>query len=261
MNKKGFALLSVLWCVGLLAAVAAVLVRVAHSDGQRARVDVALAQAQALADGGVRLAILQALQAPEDERWTGSARVLGSATVAVQDEAGLVDINLAPPPLLAGLLRRAGADEDTARHLADAIAAARGSAPVMTPFLATVDLARVPGMTRMLRGRLLPMVSVTSRLPGIDPRVAPQAVIDSLPDIDGPGATRLAALRTMATADIQQISGPEGRFLALSRRDSVRISAEATVDGVTATRLADVRLLRQDGMPYKILTWTTERGG
>lgn len=217
--KRGFALLSVLWCVGLLAAVAAVLLRAVHADLAQARVDVALARAQAAADGEARLAILKALDQPLLP-WNGGR---------YQDEGGLVDLNSASPALLAALMQDVGAPPDKAA----AILAARGPDTAPALFYSTLDLARVPGIDAALLHRLLPLVTVQSGQTGIDPKTAP----------------------AILTADLPAPVKME------SRHSAVRISAEATVEGVTARRVADVRLTRQGILPYRILTWSAELPG
>lgn len=222
--KRGFALLSVLWCVGLLAAVAAVLLRAVHADLAQARTDLALARAQAAADGEARLAILKALGQPLMV-WDGHAR----NGVIFQDEGGLVDLNSASPALLTALLRQAGAPADKA----NAILAARGPETAPTPFYSALDLARVPGIDPALARRLRPWITVHSGQAGLDPQSAPAALAADLP------------------APVKMDS----------RRNAVRISAQASVDGVVAWRTADVRLTRQGVLPYRVLTWTTEEPG
>jgi general secretion pathway protein K len=222
--KRGFALISVLWSVGLLAAVAAVLLRAGHADLVQAQTDIALARAQASADGAARLAILKALDQPLLP-WDGQVR----DGVAFQDEGGLVDLNSASPALLAILLRQVGA----APEKAAAIVAARGPETAPTPFYSTLDLARVPAIGPALLHRLLPLITVHSGQTGIDPKTAPALLADGLP--------------APAIMD--------------SRHGVVRISAAATTDGVTAWRTADVRILRQGVLPYRVLTWTTAEGG
>jgi len=226
--KRGFALLSVLWCVGLLSAVAAVLLRAVHADLAQARADLALARAQAAADGEARLAILKALDQPLLP-WDGRER----GGVIYQDEGGLVDLNAASPVLLAALLRKAGAAPEKAAAIVAGVLASRGPETAQTPFWSTLDLARVPGIDASLLRRLLPWVTVDSGQPGIDPTTAPPALAADLP--------------APAAGD--------------SRHSAVRISARAAIDGVIAWRTADVRLTRQGAMPYRILTWTTEGPG
>ena len=235
--RPGFALVSVLWGIGLLALVAAATVRLAYHEGRHAEVSLAVARAQAMADGAVRLAILRVLAGGPEGRWDGAPAIQAGATVSVQDQGGLINLDLAEPALLAGLLSRAGGlDADPASRLAAAIVAERGAPPAGGPFLSPVDLVRVPGMTPALLTRLLPYVTIHSGLRGVDPRTAPAVVLDATPH-------------------------PTGPYFADSRGNGVRISARAVVDGAAAMRVADVRLVRDGHPPYKILTWTMEPGG
>ena len=167
--SRGFALLSVLWTVGLLSAVAAVLLRTVHADLTQARTDIALARAQAAADGEARLAILKALGNPLLP-WDGQAR----GGVIFQDEGGLVDLNSAAPAVLATLLPT---------PKVAAILAARGPETAPTPFYSTLDLARVPGFDAALVHRLQPLLTVHSGQPGLDPKTAPVVLAaDKLPE-------------------------------------------------------------------------------
>ncbi len=222
--RRGFALLSVLWCVGLLAAVAAVLLRAVHADLAQARTDLALARAQAAADGEARLAILKALGDPL-MAWDGRAQ----GGVIYQDEGGLVDLNSASPALLAAMLQKIAAPAGKAA----AILAARGPDTAPTPFYSVLDLARVPGIEPGLVRRLKPWITVHSGQNGLDPKTAPAALAADLP--------------------------PPVRMD--SRHSAVRISAQASVDGVIAWRTVDVRLTRQGVLPYRILTWSPEEPG
>ena len=193
--RRGFALLGVLWTVGLLSAVAAVLLRGVHADLRQTQVDLALARAQAAADGEVRLAILQAL-AQSPSAWDGVSR----NGVSLQDESKLVDLNHASETDLAALLKKAGVADDRAVPLAKAVIAGRS-------YYSTLDLTKVAG-------------------------------------IDSALTHRLAALTTVH-----------------SSQPSLRIAVQASVDGVTAVRVADVLLAQQGANRYRILTWTTELPG
>lgn len=256
-RRRGFALLSVLWCVGLLAIIATAMIRAAHYDGQRLRVDIALARAQAAADGAARLAILHALRPGPKPSWDGTPRREGDALVAVQDEAGLVDCNGAAPELLAGLLLQAGTGAGMAESLSAAILATR-----KTPFLSPFQIVRTPGMTASLASALLPLLTVFSGAAGIDPRTAPPAVLAVLPQMDRERVAAVTNARAASPmADLRPLLLDQRRFLAESSHDGIRITATASVDGVSAQRIADVRLMPDGRPPYAILSWMTEYGG
>ena len=121
------------------------------------------------------------------------ARKTTIAATAI-DEAGRIDINLAPDPLLKGLLQNVGGlDPDAAEQVLDAIldwrdaddlrrpngaeapeyqAAGRKYVPTNAPFESTGELQRVLGMTPGLIARIADSITVYSRQRGINPATA-----------------------------------------------------------------------------------------
>ena len=254
--QAGFALVSVLWCVGILALVAGVMVRAAQADGRRSRVAIAQAQAQALADGAVRMALLREAAAPWPPGESDvTFRALDGAAVAVKDLAGLIDINHASAALLTGLLHvAAGLEPAAAARLAAAIVAARGEAAA-APFGAVEDLARVPGLEPAVLSALRPLVTVGSGQAGIDPLSAPPPVLRALPGL-GETVVKdwLARRRFPGSAPTLSAVAPD--HLARSGGDRVQIIARAEVGGVTAARVAEARLGTEQ--PYLVSLWRPE---
>ena len=184
--EGGFALVVVLWTIGLLALLGAAL----SGSG---RMQVALAQdargsaaAEAAADGAVQRAIFQlragSWTADEAPRRVAIGRAV--VDVTVEDEGQRINPNFSPPPLLAALLGMAGVSSDRALSLSHMIADWRtatvygfGGAlkvepyqqaglpygPPNRPFLSTDEIGLVPGMTAEIMGRL---ASLSLGLPG-----------------------------------------------------------------------------------------------
>ena len=132
--------------------------------------------------------------------WCGS--------IAIQDEVGLIDINQADVPLLAGLFRaigRAGEQTDTIvdriidwrdtdelRRLHGAEAGEYNAAelpnrPRNAPFQSVGELRLVLGMTLEIFRRVEPFVTVFSNRQAVDPRFAPREVLLALSG-GGPGS-------------------------------------------------------------------------
>ncbi len=266
-RQRGFALLAVLWAGAFLALVAGVALHGARSQALVARNLTAMAQAQAAADGAVRLAIAGLLTdpaqaTPRDGRV--STVVVGPAAVAVsiQDAGGLVDLNRAPEALMATAAIAAGADPGAALAVARAVTGRRpppsAPPPAAPPFRSVHELAALPGVSPDLYRRLAPLVGLWSRQAGIDPSTAPAVVLAALPGADPDEVRRAVARREREPGFRPLLRGLEP-YLADSRGDAVVIAAMAQVPGGTATRRAAVRLAlaAEPGQApgFRILDW------
>jgi len=131
-GQDGFALILVIWGLGIIALIASSLTVVERYQLQAAANLVANGEAEALAEAAKFLAA--EFQGRGDRRVQlaiGGAPSLctlppgGTAAIAVEDEGGKVDLNVASPPLLQALLRGIGAGDAEAGQIAGAIAAFR----------------------------------------------------------------------------------------------------------------------------------------
>ena len=119
-GDRGFILIVVISAIGILALVAASFAQITSSHVRAAASAVQSAGAEALADAGVQLAILDLVaarsgNAPPRQRFTtdGVAQTCDAGdgnwlAIAVQDEAGKVDVNVADERLIRALLRGTG---------------------------------------------------------------------------------------------------------------------------------------------------------
>jgi general secretion pathway protein K len=196
-GKSGFVLIAAIWLAGLIAALTA-------SFAVKVRVDTLAAsnllhngRAELIADGMARLAAWRlannswAAKADGTEvscRWEKEAEV----TVAVQDQAGLVDLNSMPDAFFAELFERLGTNRKTAIDISQALQdyrdvdsnRVRGGTepstydgesygPKNAPFQAIEELDQVPGITPELYRAALNLVTVYAVQPGIDATTAP----------------------------------------------------------------------------------------
>ena len=244
-HEGGFALLIVLWAVVLLTLLATQLTAAGRTSVQIAANLRGAAAAEAAADGAVYAAVFHLLDPAS--RWMpdGAEHALsiagGQAVVRIDDEAGKVNPNTAPPELLRALLRRLGADSRTADGIAAAIvdwrfpgaqnqpggaktaeygAAGRDYGPPGKPFRSIAELGAVLGMTPELLARLSPNVTVLTDLDP-DPAAAPPLVRQAMEDVRPAGAARRQPPRTV-TITARVIGGLGGRFI---RRAAVRLGA------------------------------------
>jgi general secretion pathway protein K len=207
-KRAGFALLAVIWGLGVIA-----MLVVAFLDAGRLRLQTAVnvaaaTQAAYVAESAVNRAIL-ALLAGRDRRpptaetiYDGAPEfcMLDGAAVAlgVADEGGKIDLNAAPPELLLAALRAFGIDERNAQDATRGIIAFRtapsgdpglfGESPAgdkPTPpkqglFETVMELDQASGVDPALFRMLLPFVTIHSKAAGVDARASPPALFAAL---------------------------------------------------------------------------------
>ncbi len=289
LGNRGVALIAVLWLVMLLAVIAGSLLMLTRTELGLSRNLVVSARAEALAEGGVPLAVLRLLDPEPETRWRGNGAshdiVLetGTLQITVRDAAGLIDVNAAPPELLAGLFRAAGQDEDEAAMLAYRIADWRDAddetlpngaeqadydAAGLTlhvtngPFLTPDEIQRVPGVTLDLYPRIAPAITVYSRQGGIDPSSASELALMAVPGIDAAVVEALIAAREEAAGDAVP-GGLASLLPAVSRaflaRPSGRMfhirSRATTADGGVYVLDAVVEITPGADPPWRVHAW------
>lgn len=289
-RQRGFALLVVLATLGLLAVVAASFTQIARSHIKVAAAASEGAKAEALADAGVELVVLDLIgareSAPTERRFALDATPLSCTpgegavlTLAVQDEAGKVDLNIATPQLLQALVLGVGVsggeaaadaildyrDEDDDRRISGAerreyLAAGRQNGPRNGPFIAIEELANVLGLTQADADRLRPFVTIYSGLTAIDASVAPKELVDVLargaeqvggPSLAGanPGLGDMSEFGRHAT-------GLPPRFLAASTRRAFSVRSQARMPtGVTFVRDAVIEFVSTRPSAAQLRRW------
>src|SRR5450759_2096340 len=126
--QRGVALILVLWVTILLTVIAGSFAFAMRTDMQVVQNSVAMARAEAAANGGVHRVLLEMFKPPSDaERWQadGQAHEItlagANVTVSALDESGKIDINAAAVELLKGLFLSAGLKDEEAVALLDAV--------------------------------------------------------------------------------------------------------------------------------------------
>jgi general secretion pathway protein K len=293
-RNSGIALVLVLWMLVLLTAIANGLVFSTRAEILVTGNLASQARAEALADAGVFKAIhaLQSAQpgqqalAPSDPlfwRADGLARSWlyrnEQLYVTIIDETGKIDLNTAPPPLLQGLLRSVGVEDDRSQALVDAILdwrdpdslrrlhgaekddyVARGllHGPPNSDFENIDELRQVLGMNESLFNRIEPYITVFSHQGGINSSVAPKQVLLSVPGVAPEQVDLFVAQRT---ALLEQgfpppPFPPAQGFSASSTAATFSIHVDAFLsDNSRFSRQAVVRLTSLPKEPYSILAW------
>jgi len=184
----GFALLIVLWTIGLLALIGIVMTATGRLEAQRAANVRNSAITEAAADGAVFEAVLRVVKGEWRPGATAYAARLGTvvAEVQLEDEARKINPNFASRPDLQALLRGLGVESGRAGALTAAIvdwrtrsgapepggaktpqyrAAGLPYGPSGRPFTSLDEVGLVLGMTPDLLARLKPRLSIYNDRP------------------------------------------------------------------------------------------------
>lgn len=272
-------LVSVLWGLGLLAAVSLSLLWSGNVSYSLARNGHEMASVNATAEAGVNRAVAGLLEPRSERRWrtdgaTQNFEFSGtSIRISIQDELGKIDLNQAEVSLLAGLLRSAGLDPDTASTLADKIVDWRTTTPLKhlngakeqdyralgrgyqsrnRPFQSVDELLLVMDMTPALFQRIEPALTVYSGRPFLDPQVAPREVLRALPNMTPDGVESALAARASQRLTIENSAGEIMTSLG-GRAFTIRTEFERS--NRTFVHEATVRLTQNPNQPYWLLSW------
>lgn len=282
-HRRGFALLTVLWFVALLALIASVVLSSGLASRRSSHVAFERAEADALAEAGINDAILSLLapQPGNQRRVDGVPYVLTFAgaeiAVSIQDEHGKIDLNHADGALLARLFTSVGIAPDEAAALSDRIqdwreagagrrvngaiaedyrAAGYDYGPRNRPFQSVDELKLVMGMSQELFRKVAPALTVYSHRGSVNRQTAPRAVLLALDVADGAGADQFIADRAAAGTAGSGISGGTlAPSIALTDW-AFAIHAELTMpSGGVFGREAVVRFTNDPRRPYWIHAW------
>jgi len=277
-RQWGFALVLVLWTLALLGIIAGSFAFEMRSESRLASHFVARVQAEALAEAGVRLAIVRLLQARAGSRWRAdgtpyTAAVEGrEVTIRIRSVQGKADLNRAADGLLRAVVGAATADESERDRITDAIldwrdgnhnrrlhgaedpdyvAAGYPYGSRDGPFLSVAELKQVMGMNARVYARLAPMVTIFSGRPRIEPASAPESVLRALPGVDAAALEAFLAARDAAaergSAPLTAALGSAGGFVSAPvssvapRAGTFEVIAEAVLDDARAYRAAVIR--------------------
>jgi general secretion pathway protein K len=279
-GERGMILVVVLWAVAIISFVLVAVNFTAQSEVFVARNSIAIARARHAAEGGIQigLARLLARQADPNAAFDGTpepADIAGTPVgIAITDEAGKIDINVAPMELLVGLFKAIGRPPAEATLLACQIVNHRGdSDPACGPasterrphplFSSTGELAFLPGFDPATYAAVADYVTVRTRATAIDPRAASRTVLLAIP-----GATasvvdtylgQRAAFRDLGPDTIEEalVASPA---LMLSQRHDFTIRAHAVAGAAQYTVDMEVRLTPGAERPFTIVAWHTPTG-
>ena len=274
--------ISVLWGLGLLAAISLSLLWNGNMAHGLVRNGSEVANINATVEAAVNRAVVALLDPRLERRWRadGIAHAFefgGSVMkVSIQDELGKIDLNQAEASTFIALFQSAGLDLNSATSLADKILdwrtatpfkhlngakeqehRAAGSAfrPRNGPFQSVDELRLVMDMTPALFRRIEPALTVYSGRQFIDPQVAPREALLALPN-----ATPDQIESALAARGSQQLATdqPAGDVAVSLRGRAFTIHTEFEKSNRTIVYEAAVRLTDNPVQPYWLLNWRTK---
>jgi general secretion pathway protein K len=280
--ERGSIALLALWGVALIFILIAPVAFATRSELQIAHNALAESRARLAAEAGTELGLQRLLRRHGDttssskaafdgtpEMWQqGSTRV----EIAIADEAGKIDLNLAPLEMIAGLFQAAGAPDQAAGLIACVVFDRRGdtgagcsqadSPPAGQRFVAPEELAQLPGIDDALYNRVAGAVTVATGASAIDPMVAPRIVLMAIPGatdslVDSFIESR-AMWRDLASANAGLVPAAAAPFIMVSPGRDYTIAATAiTADGARYRAELQVRLTGRGTQPYQVIAWRT----
>lgn len=253
-------LIAVLWIVAALAVIVTGLSRTVRSEAQVASIERQSAVAQAAGEAAIQLVLQQMLVlSTPPANLTTIATSYRSQAIAVEvlPLSGLIDINNAPPGLLAALYSIAGGMRaDAAAALAAAtveIRSAKDARGKNIGFEAASDLLRVPGFGYSLYARLSPLVTADAQGSGrVNPLAAPLDVLVVLAHGNVARAQGIAAKRASGQIGIDTTSlDPD--FIDNSAGRRFRLRARVGLSGggwLVAEQSVILGGSARDGLPW-----------
>lgn len=292
-GERGFALVLVIWGLGLISLIAMTVITAGRYRILTSANLIENAKAEALAEAGVNLRRLELRAAFSSgslntHRFATDGEPLlcampqgALAALAIEDEGGKADLNTASPKLMSALLRGFGAGSEEADHLAMAIAEfsrpttnvvlddaafrayavdGRAYGPKKSPFETVLELDQVIGMRPDLLRAVLPYVTVHSRKPGVDPRVAAPALLAALAGLEPARVAQLVGAARGERAGEATPRGVPSHFLSPSTGRSFLVRAEVrTPAGGSFAREAIVELAAGE-IPDELREWRRGQG-
>lgn len=274
-SVRGAALVLVLWLIVLLSAMVGAFALTARVEAMQAGVLRGSGQAREIARAGLEYGLSRVQSGDPATRWQADGRRYrwswdgAQVDIRIVDEAGKVDLNVADPALLAGLLRALGAERGQDQRLAGAIADWRDVDDLSqpgggaedgdyaaaglpygakdAPFESLGELRLILGMTPELYRRLLPNVTLFSARSQPDPRFAPAPVLTAM----GLDAAAILARRDApaGTAPVEATAGGSGTY-SIESRARWGEGREAVLHAVVRTGASPL-----PGAAYTVLRW------
>jgi general secretion pathway protein K len=292
--RRGMILLTVLWTIALLSALAMAAAVTFRGFAGVASVGRDQVQGDALLTAGLEVAagnVANLGDKPLTEREITIDLSTGLVRAHFSDEGGRIDVGKAPAAVLASLLHFVGASQEDAQAVAQRIVVWRrqingqgadaGADPAngsnngrpagarppngsakkpdeQQPFADLRDLAQVPGMAPEWLAAMAPLATVFGS-ETVNPLTASARVIAALPGVNNVQLQAFLAARRSNPTDAEPLIAMFGSgqsYLAAKPQRVVAVElAAALPDGYATLAHAIIVLLPQDSQPYRVLVW------
>ncbi len=292
--RRGMILLTVLWTIALLSALAMAAAVTFRGFAGVASVGRDQVQGDALLTAGLEVAagnVANLGDKPLTEREITIDLSTGLVRAHFSDEGGRIDVGKAPAAVLASLLHFVGASQEDAQAVAQRIVVWRrqingqgadaGADPAngsnngrpagarppngsakkpdeQQPFADLRDLAQVPGMAPEWLAAMAPLATVFGS-ETVNPLTASAGVIAALPGVNNVQLEAFLAARRSNPTDAERLIAMFGSgqsYLAAKPQRVVAVElAAALPDGYATLAHAIIVLLPQDSQPYRVLVW------
>jgi general secretion pathway protein K len=277
-RERGSVTILMLWGLALVVVFLSVASFTTRTEVVIARHALSASRARHAAEAGIQRGLLWLLAKPaagaalfdgSPESWQdGSIRI----EIAIQDEAGKIDINHAPLGLLSGLFAAIGRPRVEAILLACRVIERRGGRDDSCPepigsvpaglrrnplFAAPEELSQLPGFDEALYAAIADFVTVQTGASAIDAAVASRTVLLAVPGASPGLVDAFLAHRAMwrSAAVGRSLSDfTDSPFLMLSPGRDFTITAVATTADDARFRVElQVRLTHMAAHPYEVL--------
>lgn len=280
-DGRGFIVVVVLWMLAALAALALVYLTYVTNTAVTVAVNADRLQADALVNAGLELAAYRLTAQNEATRPTSgtfNARVgAGRVSVTFRSEAARIDLNMAPKPILAGLMTALGVSADNASVYTDRIVAWRSSTepgqdnpensyyrtlgasylPRHAPFPHSDELWLVGGIPPAVVERVLPFVTVFSNMRTVNVLDAAPQVVAALPGMTPQTLQQVLRDRTDPNIDPRSLVGLAGGGAATiegAKAYRLTVAVEAPSHRQSSAEIV-ILLLESGDEPYRVLSW------
>jgi general secretion pathway protein K len=287
-NQRGSVLLAVLFLAGLLGIFAAVASSVMNAAADSSRSFAEGIRGDAAMRSAIEYIVARTGSGLQDAVGTaivdvGPVKVM----ISVRDEASRIDLNFAPPELLAGIFQQVGVSAENARIYAARIvdwrdaddslsanggaergayrAAGRVDGPRNGPFLHVAELALVLDLPSRAAAAVAPYVTVASGRDKINPMQADPPVLKAIPGMTQERLLDFLEQRQRPGADLNsmiQRLGPVEEFVGDEPGLAVRFEGRVQLARNIERRYeAVVSIVEGDTEPYRILAWDANPPG
>lgn len=281
-RQKGSVLLAVLFLAGLLGVFAAVASSVMNAAAESSRTFADNIRADSAMRSAIDYIVARTGSSLQDAYGTATVAV-GPATVviSVKDEASRIDLNQAPPELLAGIFQVVGVSAENARMYAARIvdwrdvdddispnggaergayrAAGRVDGPRNGPFLSVAELALVLGIPVRAAAAVAPYVTVDSGRDKVNPLIADPPVLRAIPGVNQQRLLDFLAERNNPNADFNSLVQRLGQvddYVTQEQALAVRFDGRVQLAPGNERRYeVVVGVIDGDSEPYRILAW------